>query len=105
MPEVEAIVAEVSDDFVVTPASLALNIHPAGIDKGTGLRWLAQVTGLDLIDMGGVGDSAGDIDFLRLVGYPAAPANAIVEVKGMAGYVSAQPFAAGLQDILDYWLR
>ncbi|MBE7555082.1 MAG: HAD hydrolase family protein [Anaerolineales bacterium] len=102
-PEVRAIVAEVSDDFIVTPASLALNVHPAGIDKGSGLRWLAQVTGIDPIQMGGVGDSAGDIDFLRLVGQSAAPINATAEVKAIVKYVSSQPEAAGLQEILDYW--
>jgi hydroxymethylpyrimidine pyrophosphatase-like HAD family hydrolase len=104
IPEVEAIVAGVSADFVVTPASLALNIHPAGIDKGSGLRWLAQVTGLDPTEMGGVGDSAGDIDFLRLIGYPAAPVNATLEVKAVVDYIAAQPDAAGLNEILDYWL-
>lgn len=103
MPEVRAIVAEISDTFIVTPAILALNIHPAGIDKGSGLRWLAQVTGLDPADMGGVGDSAADIEFLRLVGRPAAPVNAIAEVKAIAKFVSTRSEAAGLQEILDYW--
>jgi hydroxymethylpyrimidine pyrophosphatase-like HAD family hydrolase len=103
MPAVEAIVAEVSNEFVVTPASLALNIHPAGIDKGTGLHWLAQVTSIDPAEMGGVGDSAGDIDFLRLVGQPAAPANATAEVKAVVKYISTQPEGMGLQQILDYW--
>jgi hydroxymethylpyrimidine pyrophosphatase-like HAD family hydrolase len=101
--EVEAIVAEVSGEFVVTPAVLALNVHPAGIDKATGLHWLAQVTGIDPGEMGGVGDSAGDIDFLRLVSRAAAPANATVEVKTVVDYVALQPDAAGLQEILDYW--
>ena len=104
MPEVEAIVAKVSAEFVVTPASLALNIHPMGIDKSAGLQWLAQVTGIDPAEMGGVGDSAGDIDFLRLVGYSAAPANATVEVKTVVDYVSMLPDVAGLQEILSYWL-
>jgi hydroxymethylpyrimidine pyrophosphatase-like HAD family hydrolase len=103
IPEVKAMGAEVSAEFVVTPASLALNIHPAGIDKGTGLRWLAQETGIDLAEMGGVGDSAGDVDFLRLVGQSAAPANATAEVKRLVTYVSGQPEADGLHEILDHW--
>lgn len=102
--EVEPIVAEVSDQFSVTSAVLALNIHPADINKGTGLQWLAQVTGIDPAEMGGVGDSRGDIDFLQLVGHSAAPANAIPDVKAVVNYVSPQAYAAGLHDILDYWL-
>lgn len=103
IPEVEAIVAAVSAELVVTQASLALNVHPAGIDKGTGLRWLSQVTGIALADMGGAGDSAGDIDFLRLVGRPAAPINATPGVKAVVEYISTRPEAAGLHEILDYW--
>ena len=64
---------------------------------------LAQVTGIDPTDMGGVGDSAGDIDFLRLVGRPAAPINATAGVKAVVKYVSTQPEGRGLQEILDYW--
>lgn len=104
MSEVSAIVADITPDFIVTPAVLALNLHPAGIDKGTGLRWLAEVCGIEPRDMAGAGDSAGDIDFLRLLGYPAAPVNATDAVKAEVRYTSAQPDAAGLHDILDYWL-
>jgi len=104
MADVAAIAAELSDRFAVTPAVLALNIHPAGIDKGAGLAWLAQVTGIDPADMGGVGDSTGDIDFLQRVGYAAAPLNATDNVKAIVHYLSPLPNVAGLHDILDFWL-
>jgi hypothetical protein len=103
LPKVEAIVEDISTEFVVTLASLALNVHPKGIDKGTGLRWLAQMTGIDPSEMGGVGDSAGDIDFLRLVGGAAAPANATTEVKAVVDYVASKADGVGLQEILDHW--
>ena len=102
--EVETITAETANDqIIVTPAKLALNIHPAGVNKGRGLQWLAQATGIEFTDMGGVGDSTGDIDFLRLVGYSAAPHNATNDVKSIVSYVSPYNDAAGLQDILDHW--
>jgi hydroxymethylpyrimidine pyrophosphatase-like HAD family hydrolase len=101
--EVAAIVAHHSDDFGVTRAVKALNIHPKHIHKGTGLAWLAQVTGIEADMMGGVGDSSADADFLKLVGQAAAPANATPEVKAVAHYISSASAAAGLHDILDYW--
>lgn len=102
-PLVSDIVAAITADFVAVPAVLALNIHPAGIDKGSGLRWLSRETGIAPADMAGVGDSSGDVDFLRLVSQPAAPHNATPDVKAVAHYISAQKDAAGLLDILDYW--
>lgn len=101
--EVSAIVADCSDQFTVSLAGLALNIHPRHVNKGTGLQWLAQVTGIDPGAMGGVGDTDGDIDFLKLVGSPAAPANATETVRAVAQYVSPYRTTAGLRDILDYW--
>lgn len=101
--EVKAIAEQVSDQFAVIPAKLALNIHPVGIDKGSGLEWLAQVTGIKPAEMGGVGDTSGDINFLRLVGRAAAPVNAIDDIKAIVHYVSPHADTAGLHDILDHW--
>lgn len=103
--EVRAIAAQMAGEFVVTGAKLALNIHPAGINKGSGLKWLAQVSGVAPAEMGGAGDTAGDIDFLRLAGRSAAPVNAGESVKAIVDYVSPFPDAAGLHDILDQWLQ
>ncbi|MDX1521169.1 MAG: HAD family hydrolase [Anaerolineae bacterium] len=102
--EVEHILANTSGQIVATPAVLALNIQPTGIDKGSGLQWLAQTTGIDPTEIAGAGDSSADIDFLRLVGHPAAPANATEAVKAAVGYVSTKNDAGGLHEILDYWI-
>jgi len=101
--EVEEIATSYSGQFMVTQAKLALNIHPAGIDKGSGLQWLSEVIGISVTEMGGVGDTSGDVDFLRLVGHSAAPANATDDVKRIVQYVSSEIDAGGLRDILDYW--
>ncbi|RME97312.1 MAG: hypothetical protein D6768_19975 [Chloroflexi bacterium] len=103
LPDVQATVAQISADFVAVPAVLALNIYPAHITKGSGLRWLAGEAGIAPAEMGGVGDSSSDVDFLRLVGRPAAPANATGDVKSVAEFVASGENAAGLLQILDYW--
>lgn len=101
--EVQNIAANYRGQFAVVQAKLALNIHPAGINKGTGLQWLAQVTGIPVAQMAGVGDTSSDVDFMRLAGYPAAPHNATDDVKAVADYISPKVDIAGLMDILDYW--
>jgi len=50
--------------------------------------------------MAGVGDATGDMPFMQLVGWSAAPANAQVPVKQMAHYTSPYEDGRGLMDIL-----
>ena len=101
--EVSTLAEDVSENLAVSIAGQALNIYPRMITKGSGLEWLAEETGIAFTEMGGIGDSDGDIDFMRLLAYPAAPENATVGVKAIAAYVSGYQTAAGLHDILDYW--
>lgn len=103
LAEAQQIARAISPEIIVKQAKLALNIYPAGVHKGTGLRWLADVTGIPPEEMGGIGDTTGDLDFLRMVGFSAAPANATPDVRRAVGYVSPLPDAAGTRDILQFW--
>ena len=80
-----------------------VDVTPEGIDKGAGVRWLSEEIGLPLAHMGGVGDSASDLKFMRLVGCSAAPANAAAEVKTAVDYVSPYEDGDGVVDILHHW--
>jgi hydroxymethylpyrimidine pyrophosphatase-like HAD family hydrolase len=81
----------------VTSVGIWLN----GVNKGEGVKWLAQETETPLECMVGVGDAPGDNCFLELVGFPAAPANAEPEVKACVQYVSPHENGQGLLDIID----
>jgi hydroxymethylpyrimidine pyrophosphatase-like HAD family hydrolase len=72
-----------------------------GIDKGAGVRWLSEETGIPLGEMAGVTDTWDDLPFLRLVGFRAAPANADREVIHSADYVSPYRNGRGLLDIIE----
>lgn len=100
---VQGLTRDYADKITISQAIMTLNIHPKPVTKGTGLQWLSQVTQIDVSDMAGVGDSGSDVDFLKLVGYPAVPANATTDAKAVAHYVSPQSTSDGLHDILDYW--
>lgn len=82
-----------------------VDVTPAGIDKGTGVRWLAEQTDIPIEDMGGVGDSPSDLAFLGIVGASAAPANALPEVKNAVEYVSPFRNGRGVIDIIRHWQR
>lgn len=95
-------VARAGSHFRVIPNIRGVEVRPPGIDKGVGARWLAQELGIPLQAVAGVGDADDDLTFLRLVGYPAAPANATPAVRSAARYVSARPFGEGLLEILEH---
>jgi len=107
---VEALHQAVVDALSGHGAALAIQVSvscvdvtPAGIDKGAGVRWLAEELGLPLAHMGGIGDSPGDLAFLRLVGRSAAPANAAADVKAAVGYVSPYEDGDGVVEIVRRW--
>jgi hydroxymethylpyrimidine pyrophosphatase-like HAD family hydrolase len=89
--------------FTVQASVSCVDVMPSGLDKGTGVRWLVEETGIALAQVGGIGDSTSDLAYLRLVGTAAAPANATDEVKAVVSYVSVHEDGAGVVDILEHW--
>lgn len=89
--------------FTVQTSADCVDVTPAGIDKGVGVHWLSEETGIPLAHMGGIGDSKGDLAFLRLVEQSAAPANATDGVQSAVAYVSPFADGDGVVDILRCW--
>lgn len=88
-------------DLVYTPS--CLNILSRGIHKGKGIQFLSQKTGFQPSEMLGVGDSDVDLQFLSMVGFSAAPANAVPSVKDVVQYVSPYQRGEGVRDILEHF--
>ena len=86
--------------FLVEEGVSCVNVMVRGLDKAEGVRWLARQTGISLQHMAGVGDATGDMPFMQLMGWSAAPANALAAVKRMAHYTSPYENGQGLLDIL-----
>jgi hydroxymethylpyrimidine pyrophosphatase-like HAD family hydrolase len=72
-----------------------------GVDKGSGLEWLASTMGLTADRIAGIGDSAGDVPFLKLCKWSGAPANATDDVHSIVDYSSPHEAEAGVLDILE----
>ncbi len=84
----------------VTHSKSAVDITLAGVNKGSALEYLSEITGIKLKNMLGVGDSKGDLSFLKKVGVPAAPSNATDVVKEVVKYVSPYTNIKGVMDII-----
>lgn len=87
----------------ITHSASAVDITPKGVNKGSGVRFLAEYLGVFLEEMLGIGDTQGDMPFLEIVGQSAAPSNAADAVKNHVNYVSKSPDASGVVDILNHY--
>jgi len=87
--QVKRLVRDFGHTFSVETGATCVNILVRGLDKAAGVRWLARETAIPLRHMAGVGDARGDVPFMRLLGWCAAPANAHVSVKRVVHYTSA----------------
>lgn len=85
----------------ITHSKSAVDITPKGINKASGVKFLAEVTGIKLNEMLGIGDTRGDLPMLKLVGTPTAPQNATDEVKKEVIFVASLPEIEGVIEILQ----
>lgn len=97
----EEIVSIYGLELYLDPTISCTNVLLGGINKGAGLRWLSDVTGIALENIGMVGDSLGDIFALVEAGFPACPANAAPEAKEKAVYVASKTNGHGTMEIID----
>ncbi len=97
------LVARTGAPYEVADTFSCVNLVPRELNKGQGVRWLAEMTGIPLAQMAGIGDSDSDLAFLQLVSASAAPANATPTVRGAVDYVSPCSNGEGFMDILSHW--
>lgn len=62
--------------------------NPLGIDKGSGLRELANYLNIDIKDVIAIGDNYNDISMIQTAGLGIAVKNANDEIKSIADYVT-----------------
>lgn len=60
--------------------------NPTGVDKGSGLRALAERLGIDMADTIACGDSANDMAMLEAAGVGVAVSNATPDASAVADY-------------------
>ena len=63
-----------------------LEFNPSGVNKGTGIAWLAQHLGMGLDEVIGCGDALNDLEMIEAVGCGVAVANATDDIRAAANY-------------------
>jgi HAD superfamily hydrolase (TIGR01484 family) len=89
----------------MTHSKSAVDITPRGVNKGSALEFLAEVTQISPTSMVGIGDTAGDLPMLQRVGHPACPQNADENIRALCEYVSPQRTTRGVIDIVRHYVE
>lgn len=76
----------------------------AGIDKGSGLRKLCALLGIDIARVIAVGDSDNDIPMLRAAGLGVAMGNANARVKAVADWIAPTLDEDGVAATIRQWV-
>ena len=79
----------------------AVEIAPAGADKGLGLRWLCEHLGIDAADVLVFGDEVNDLPMFRWAGRRVAVENAHPDVLAMADEVTGSNLDDGVAAYLE----
>jgi len=83
--------------FEVHRTEVSVNIILKESNKGTGLAWIADLTGVPLAEIAYIGDSGGDVPALKRAGRAFAPANATAAAKQNAEVMDGKTSEAVLQ--------
>lgn len=79
-----------------------LEVVPYGYNKGTGIRLLAELLGIDIKNVYGIGDYYNDIPMLETVGCAAVVAGAPEEIIKLADFVSTSVDDGAVGHFIDY---
>ncbi len=75
-------------------------ITARGVDKGHGLRFLCEHSGLDLADVVVIGDAPNDLPMLEIAGIAVAVETAAPEVRAVADWLVPAPGQGGLASVV-----
>lgn len=82
-----------------------LEVMPANVDKGVGLRQLAEHLGVEPSQIMAIGDGGNDEGMLRFAGLPVAMGNAPEAVKSLAKWVTEDNDHDGIAHAVGRVLR
>lgn len=88
--ELRALLAEHALPLAVDPSTDCVNLLLPGLDKAIGLAALCETLDLPELAVAGIGDSVGDVGWLRRCGVSLAPAGAVPEVREAVTRVSVR---------------
>ncbi|BDC36262.1 phosphoglycolate phosphatase [Candidatus Methanoliparum sp. LAM-1] len=89
-------------DVEIVDSGFAIHIKKRGINKMTGLSYLAGKKGWNIDRMVAIGDSENDLEMIKGVGFGIAVGNSDEDLKMHADYVTKGRYGDGVVEALTY---
>lgn len=91
-------------DIDLVDTGFAVHIKSRKINKGKGLKRIAQLMGMSAQDFVAIGDSPNDIEMLQESGFGVAVGNAHPDLKSAADIVTKGEYGAGVAEAIRHIL-
>ncbi|WP_414469577.1 phosphoglycolate phosphatase [Methanobacterium sp. ACI-7] len=91
-------------DVEVYDTQFALHLTDPKVNKGKSLEMVAKDMGVTLDEIMAIGDSENDLEFLEVVGFKVAVANADKELKENTDYVSKKSYGDGTAEAIEKFI-
>jgi phosphoglycolate phosphatase (TIGR01487 family) len=88
----------------IIDTTFAVHIKDKRVDKGTGLRHIAERMGVGLDEFAAIGDSGSDLPMFELAGFRASVANAGPQLKAASDYVAKEKYGQGFAEIINHMI-
>jgi len=91
-------------DVEIYDTKFAIHLTDPSVDKGSSLGIVARDMGLKLDDILAIGDSENDLKFLEVAAVKVAVANADLELKNIADYVTKNSYGDGVKEAIERFI-
>lgn len=102
---VAARVRELGLPVDIVDTVFAVHIKDKRVDKGTGLRRIAERMQIDLSEFAAIGDSSSDRPMFEQAGFRASVGNAGPDLKAKSDYVARASYGNGFAEIIEFMIE
>lgn len=92
-------------DVDIIDTIFAVHIKDKRVNKGTGLRRIAERMNIDLKEFAAIGDSGSDMPMFKIAGFRACVANSTPELMAVSDYVSSAKYGDGFCEIINHMVE
>ena len=89
-------------DVDIVDSGFALHIKSRKVNKGVGLKKLAELVYWSTEDIAVIGDSENDVEMFEVAGLGIAVGNADAKLKEVADFVTKKEYGAGVVEAIEF---